>query len=260
MTRSAPWFKLDCRAWLDATRNLPPDVRGLYIDVLALIYDRDGPVPDDDRWIAHQLHISARKWRIARNVLVACGKLTVREGQLTNSRAEIEIEQRAKIRRTNAENAAKRGRNSDENPETAGKNNASDERTGQRNEGYARGRQSQSQDQEEESDLSYQDGGGDGGAGAYAHGARINSPMWRYHELMWLEAAIPKYARDNRELRSWLAALELTYGAEAVTAAIAKAKPRVEAGEAHNVQGYITGIIKNIPRPSTGGRAHGGLQ
>lgn len=259
MTRSAPWFKLDCRAWLDATRNLPPDVRGLYIDILALIYDRDGPVPDDDRWISHQLHISARKWRVARNVLVACGKLTERDGKLTNSRAEIEIEQRARIRRTNAENASKRGRAVDEQQETACKNNASNERTGERNQGYARGRQSQSQDQDEDTDLSYQDGSGDGGAGESAQVARVNSPMWRYQELSWLEDAIPKYARDNRELRAWLATLERTYGAEAVTAAIAKAKPRVEAGEAHNVQGYITGIIKNIPRPSTGGRA-GGLQ
>jgi uncharacterized protein YdaU (DUF1376 family) len=105
-----PWFKMFAREWLEATRTLPLEVRGAYLDVLALIYERDGPVPDDDAWIAHHLHISTRRWRPIRAQLVAESKLFEVDGGLHNRRAQIEIERRANRRRINAENAANRGR------------------------------------------------------------------------------------------------------------------------------------------------------
>lgn len=260
MTRSTPWFKLDCRAWLDATRNLPPDVRGQYIDVLALIYDRDGPIPDDDKWMAHQLHVSPRKWRSARDTLVACGKLVSCDGRLNNPRAALEIEQRAEIRRINAENAAKRGRDVTGKTEKCFRNNDGDHRTGQRKAAYAHARDNQSHQKEESCDSENMQLGIDcDGANRPTQqlAARAASPMWRKAELGWLVEAIPKFARDDRDLRNWLANLETQYGPEALSVAIAQAKPYVEAGGVPNVQGYITGIIRKIK--SAAGQ-HRGLQ
>lgn len=137
MTRPAPWFKFDCRAWLDGTRGLEPELRGIYVDVLCLIYDRDGAVPDDDGWMAHQLHVSRRKWRAARDALVACGKLAVTTDGLINKRAEFELESRAERRRINAENGAKNSRTEIENDKNTNDNSFGGKRTGKQKNLYA---------------------------------------------------------------------------------------------------------------------------
>lgn len=262
MTRQTPWFRFDCRAWLDGTRALPPDVRGLYVDVLAIMYDRDGPIRDDDRWIAHQLHVSPRKWRAVRDVLVACGKLAVRDGTLINVRTQSELEQRAKQRRTNAENGANRARTDDENCEKP--NVVSD--PCQRNGAYARGRENQSQNQNQKKTDSFDsektgfgfDDDDDGGAGTLARiVGRAQTDLWRRDERDWLKQAVPRFVRDERGLRTWLANLEMTCGADAVTRAIAAARPYVETGDVQNVQGYITRAAQKL---ASGQRTVGGLQ
>lgn len=103
-----PWFKCYQDAWLDGTRDLPPDQRGIYFDCLCLMYKYDGPLRDDDKWIAHKLHVSIKLWKSIRKALVSCGKLVETEAGLVNERAAIEVVERASLRESRSEIAHER--------------------------------------------------------------------------------------------------------------------------------------------------------
>lgn len=120
---SLPWFKCFQDAWLKGTRDLSGEQRGYYFDCLCLMYEADGPIRDDDDWIAHRLHITTRKWRGVRKSLVEAGKLTETPAGLVNSRASSEIVERSSLRSTKSEIAAKRERKIRENPEFPFENN-----------------------------------------------------------------------------------------------------------------------------------------
>lgn len=108
MTRQAdPWFKFYPRDWLDNTRNLSPEERGAYIDHIAMQMINGGPVPEDYKWLAHQMHISPRKARSLIEALVTAKKITQTTEGLTNDRCEREIAAREHQRKVNAENSVK---------------------------------------------------------------------------------------------------------------------------------------------------------
>jgi uncharacterized protein YdaU (DUF1376 family) len=242
MTRPAQWFKFDCRAWLDGTRDLDPELRGIYVDVLCLIYDRDGPLPDDDGWMAHQLHVSRRKWRAARDTLVACGKLAASPSGLTNKRAELELENRAERRRINAENGAKKSQTNSENSKNANEINKTGERTGRRNSLYARGRERS----ESESDIDSNILNGD-------EKSRSRIPLgWRASDLEFLQSAIP--AEPLADLVTWLWRLEDALGADAITSALEAARPRITSGEVEHVAKYIGRAAENFHRQKISAR------
>lgn len=127
MRRTDFWFKMDPAAWLDGTRDMSAELRGVYVDVICILHVFGAPIRDDDRWFAHQLHMSTRAWRSARRGLVARGKLRVVEtaigAALTNDRVAVDIETRANRCRTNAEIAANRERTRRENRKSACENN-----------------------------------------------------------------------------------------------------------------------------------------
>lgn len=104
------WFKFFAQDWMDGTRSLPPWVRALFLEVLIFMYEYDGPVPDDAKWISHKLHVPVRTWSAARTMLIASGKLSVVEGNLTNARAVAEIKSRAEQCATNKRIAIERER------------------------------------------------------------------------------------------------------------------------------------------------------
>lgn len=134
MKRSEPWFKCFPADWIEATRSLTPEQRGIYFDCLCLIYQFGKPLPDDDKWMSHQLHISTRLWRSVRDALVGLGKLVKTAEGYTNERAELELDSRSKQARTNAETAANRERTKREKSEKENKINE----TPARNEHHAR--------------------------------------------------------------------------------------------------------------------------
>jgi uncharacterized protein YdaU (DUF1376 family) len=236
MTRSAQWFKCYCRDWLDGTRNLDPYVRGIYHDVLCLIYDRDGPVPDDAGWMAHQLHVSQRKWRGARGILVGCGKLVVTPAGITNKRAELELESRAERRRINVENGAKKSQAIAENSKNANEISKSSKRMGEQNRSYARGREKSESESDIDSDILY---------GADKSKTRI--PLgWRAGDLEFLHGAIPAEPLSN--LVTWLWRLEDALGADIVSCSLEAARPRITAGEVKHVAQYITRAAENLHR------------
>lgn len=123
-----PWFKLYPDAWVRKTRTLSLEARAVYFDCLCLIYQTDGPINHDDKWMAHYLHVSPRLWRTVRDELVAGGFLIETDTGLSDRRAEEEIENRAKVRRNNSEIATNRERKRRENPEKFKENNETEAR------------------------------------------------------------------------------------------------------------------------------------
>lgn len=252
-----PWFKVECRAWLDGTRNLDPAIRGIYIDILCLIYDLGRPVPDDERWISHQLHIGPRRWRAARDVLMACGKLVASQHGLTTEDAQLELENREIRQRINAENGAKRARKNSENSDFSNVSNERANRMGQQNGLYACARENLESESDIDSDLNGSDGIDD---------RPLPIPLtWRTGDLEFLHSAVP--SEPLHELVRWLRRLEDALGADAVTAALQSARPRIEAGDVKHVLQYVTIAAKNwghlggskqrAPRARGSARPHG---
>jgi len=108
--------------------SLTLEERGAYQTLLDLIYDRGGPIPDNERLLAGYMGVSIRKWRVLLEDLIAKRKiLRTQAGELTNLRAQREIENDAKTSRKLAENGSKGGRNRAENRKNANENNESDQ-------------------------------------------------------------------------------------------------------------------------------------
>ncbi len=118
-----PWFKCYQDLWLDGTRDLTPEQRGIYIDCLCLIYKYDQPLRDDVDWVAHKLHVKPRVWKRVRDELVACGKLVQTPDGLTNGRAESEIVERGLVKEMRSKSAKKRPKTSGNDPEKSNENN-----------------------------------------------------------------------------------------------------------------------------------------
>lgn len=123
-----PWHRRYHSDALSGMLSLTLEERGAYQTVLDLIYDRQGPVPDNERLLAGYMGCSIRKWRSLRERLIATGKLSVNEdGFLTNARAEKEIENDAKTTRKLAENGSKGGHNRPENAKKPNENRETDQ-------------------------------------------------------------------------------------------------------------------------------------
>lgn len=118
-----PWYKRYGADFVFGTMGLSLEERGAYSICLDLIYDRQGPIPDDARYLAGVCGVSVRKWNSLRDRLVIAGKLHPVDGTLSNSRAVIELENAAKTARKLAENGAKGGNKSAETRQKPNDNN-----------------------------------------------------------------------------------------------------------------------------------------
>lgn len=229
MTSGAPWFKFFCRDWLDATRRLEPELRGIYVDLLCVMYDRDGPVPDDEAWVSHQLHISKRLWRSARERLIAAGKIRAVPGGLINDRAAAEIEERATRREVNRENGSKNARAGREETKKPRDIKDGTRRTGGQSAPYTRAGQSES---DSDSDFNFVD----------QNDLKPAAPPlgWRRDDLVWLQMAVPGIPVDGRQgLRESLWAIRNAHGDAALDQAFRQIRKPVEAGTVRNVLSYL---------------------
>lgn len=109
------WHPRYHRAALDGMERMCLEDRGAYTTLLDMMYDRAGPVPDEDRMLAGQMLVSVRAWKIVRGRLLAAGKIEVIDTPhgpaLINARVLEELEKQTKRSRKNAESGAKGGRN-----------------------------------------------------------------------------------------------------------------------------------------------------
>src|SRR5258705_13810224 len=80
------------RDWHLDTRDLSNAAKGVYIDLLATMYARGGPLPMDEREICRLCGCATtRSLRPLLSELIAKGKLKLINRHLTNSRAMEEI-------------------------------------------------------------------------------------------------------------------------------------------------------------------------
>src|SRR5260221_7587188 len=85
------WYKRDPSAYLAGTRMLTPEQRGIYNDVLELLYARDGDLPDNDRFMSRCCSIRPQTWRRIKGELMNVGKICVENGKLTANRVQTEV-------------------------------------------------------------------------------------------------------------------------------------------------------------------------
>lgn len=108
------WHPRYHRDALDGMERMSLEDRGAYTTLLDMMYDRAGPVPDEDRMIAGKMLVSTRAWRTIRARLIEAGKVEVvdtpKGPALINDRAREELEKQTNRSRKNAESGAKGGR------------------------------------------------------------------------------------------------------------------------------------------------------
>lgn len=102
------WFAFGPREWLEATRTLTPEQRGIYIDLIAIQMLRETPVPEDYAELGHACRVSKRKVKAVVDYLLEHRKIyRPAPVVISNERCEDEIGRRDQQRRQ-AKKAAER--------------------------------------------------------------------------------------------------------------------------------------------------------
>lgn len=91
-----PFIKFYPSDFLGGTSGLSPAERGVYITLLCLIYENDGPIPRDDARLSRRCGAPKAAFRKIIEALLEQGKLQEIDGLLTNSRAEKSLMDRTK--------------------------------------------------------------------------------------------------------------------------------------------------------------------
>lgn len=92
----APWVKFFPSDWLAGTSGLTGVERGIYMTIICLIYEADGPVAMDDARLARRCGVTKSCLRKAVDALIDEGKISIVDGALMNDRCAKEIENREK--------------------------------------------------------------------------------------------------------------------------------------------------------------------
>lgn len=82
------WHKRDHHALLYDVRELTLEERGAYNTILDLIYQHDGALKDDDRFICGWLGCDGRVWKRLKASLIGAGKLYLCDGKIHNETAD----------------------------------------------------------------------------------------------------------------------------------------------------------------------------
>jgi uncharacterized protein YdaU (DUF1376 family) len=91
---SDPWFRFFPSDWISGVSGLSAAERGVYVTLLAIIYDQGGPIKRDDARLARQCGLPVAGFRRALEALESLGKVTVENGEIFNSRAKYELSER----------------------------------------------------------------------------------------------------------------------------------------------------------------------
>lgn len=108
--------------------SLTLEERGAYNTLLDMMYDRGGPLIDNERLIAGYMGCSTRKWRTLREALIEKRKIRInKDGLITNGRTEKEIENASKTSRKRSEWGSEGGRTRAENAKKSNEINEGDQ-------------------------------------------------------------------------------------------------------------------------------------
>lgn len=104
----SPFFQFYPSDWLAGTRGLTAAETGIYITLVAMMYEANGPVPADMKRLSRLCGSTATAFKKCIDGLIETGKLTLDERGFFNHRVGIEIEKRNKKRSSASENANSR--------------------------------------------------------------------------------------------------------------------------------------------------------
>ena len=108
-----PYYKAYPRDFIEGTVGMSFEVKCAYRVILDLIYLQNGSLPDDARYISGQLGCSVRMWNGIRKHLIAAGKIFIRDGAISNFRADNELESSRKYQEKQSENRRHPNKNND---------------------------------------------------------------------------------------------------------------------------------------------------
>lgn len=86
-----PWIRFFPSDWLAGTRGMTAAESGIYITLIAMMYERGGGVPNDPARLARLCGASNSAFRKALDTLLSEGKLTDEDGLLVNNRVVEEL-------------------------------------------------------------------------------------------------------------------------------------------------------------------------
>lgn len=126
---SRNWYKRYPADYLAGVMVLNVEQKGAYSTILDMIYDRGAPIPDESQCLARIIGCSVRKWHALKEQLIAMGKIEVKDGFISNKRAEKTLENYAKNAPKSNENQFKNEDKTPENYAELNKNNDIDKKT-----------------------------------------------------------------------------------------------------------------------------------
>lgn len=91
---ATPWFKFYPSDWIAGVSRLSAAERGVYVTLLALMYDHGEPIVRDDVRLARMCGLPTPGLTRALNSLLALGKVTLEGNRLFNERAKVECHER----------------------------------------------------------------------------------------------------------------------------------------------------------------------
>lgn len=86
-----PFFQFYPDDWRGGVRHLSLEARGLYIDLLAAMWERKGGLPDDARWLSTHIGVDVRVLKRVLPSLISEDKIKRIDGFLSNKRMMIDI-------------------------------------------------------------------------------------------------------------------------------------------------------------------------
>ncbi len=102
------WFKFCPTDWLTGTRGLTPSESGIYITLIAMMYERQTPLDFDQKRLARLCNATAKTMREALETLISLGKIIETDEGLWNDRVGVELAARIAKSEQAKENADKR--------------------------------------------------------------------------------------------------------------------------------------------------------
>lgn len=118
----SPFFQFYPSDWLAGTRGLTAAETGVYITLVAMMYEAEGPVPNDPKRLARLCGSTPATFSKIVGGLLDTGKITEDERGFSNRRVEIEIKKRAEKRSAASASANARWQKTVENQQTENAN------------------------------------------------------------------------------------------------------------------------------------------
>lgn len=103
-----PFFQFYPSDWLAGTRGLTSAETGVYITLIAMMYEAEGPIKNDAKRLSRLCGSTPSAFKKAVDGLVSTGKIVSDERGFFNRRVEIEIEKRSEKRAAASASAKQR--------------------------------------------------------------------------------------------------------------------------------------------------------